>query len=311
MLGGLGRGAGAAEYSRQAMLSGPVTVKDNAAAEVPLAAPVSRRQEMAQLDIVFSTDAAGKYSFSRGGISSPRGAVNLVVTLVADDGAKYVADIVTGDFYANGVLARFAVLPPRRVALRKMLLRGLNVPPIRQIYWVEGRERRSTGVDETLTHCEEGKCRWNEAMDYCRSRGGRLLSLAELKAMFADQCAAGGEDCREGFWSSTEYAPFPRKAWYLDFSDGKGVAAEKIYNAHVRCMVPASAAYTARDERKGECAADKDCRLIYSNCGCAAVPAGDPRTVLDGGAAVCKWNICHGQNTAAVCRRGRCVKDKE
>lgn len=246
LLGGLERGAEAAEYSRQAVLSGPVIVKDDAVAEVLLSTPVSRRQEMAQLDIVFSTDTKVKYAFSRGGISSPRGAANLVVTLVGDDGSKYGADIVAGHFYANGVLTRFVTLPPRKVALRKMLLRGINVPPIRQIYWMEGREKLSTGVDESLTHCEEGRCRWNEAMDYCRSRGGRLLTLGELKAMFADQCGAGQKDCLGNFWASTEYAPFPRKAWYLDFRDGKGVVAEKIYTAYVRCIVPASAAYSAR-----------------------------------------------------------------
>jgi len=234
----------AAEYSSRPLLAAPVSVADDTVTEVQLPTPVSRRQEMAQLDIRFSTGTKVRYSFESGGIGSARGAASLLVTLVADDGKKYGADIVTGDFYPNGVQARFVTLPPRKTPLRKLLLRGRNLPPIEQIYWLEGREKLATGVDEDLAHCEEGKCRWREAMDYCRSRGGRLLTLAELKTMYFDVCA--GKECRVNFWSSTEYAQFPRNAWYVDFSDGKGVSALKTYSANVRCMVPAGAAYKSK-----------------------------------------------------------------
>ena len=82
-------------------------------------------------------------------------------------------------------------------------------------------------------------------MDYCRSRGGRLLTRTELADMYLDECG-GGAACRDAFWSSTEYAPFPRKAWYVDFRDGKNVAEFKTYMAFVRCLVPAGAVYRAR-----------------------------------------------------------------
>lgn len=242
---GAGEAAGS-EYSRRALLPGPVTAGEEPV-EVALSSPVARRQEMAQLDIVFSS-GTGKYSFSAGGVSSARGAGSLTVTLLGDDGGRYAADMVTGDFYEGGVRARFVTLPPRNAPLRRVLLRGRNVPPVAQVYWLEGREKRSTGVDEDAAHCGEDKCRWNEAMDYCRSRGGRLLTLNELKFLYDDECG-GGAACSKAFWSSTEYARFPRKAWYVDFSDGGKVAAEKLRTAFVRCMVPASAAYVPKSRR--------------------------------------------------------------
>lgn len=238
--------AGAAEYSRRALLAGPVTAGEEGV-EVALSSPVARRQEMAQLEITFSS-GAGKYSFSGGGISSARGAGALTVTMLGDGGGRYTADIVTGNFYEGGVVARFVTLPPRNAPLRRLLLKGRNVPPVAQVYWLEGREKRSTGVDEDAAHCGEDRCRWNEAMDYCRSRGGRLLTLAELRFLYDDECR-GGAACRDAFWSSTEYAPFPRKAWYMDFSDGEKVAADKVRLLSVRCMVPASASYVPRARR--------------------------------------------------------------
>ncbi|MBI5744011.1 MAG: hypothetical protein HY952_05635 [Elusimicrobia bacterium] len=62
---------------------------------------------------------------------------------------------------------------------------------------------------------------------------------------------------------------------------------------------------------EGGCSSDKDCRLIYSNCDCAAVPTRDPRAVLEGNGAVCKWNLCLGHKLSAVCRQSRCVKSGE
>ena len=248
LLGVLPLGGMATEYSRQPILAAPVIVKDDSACEVLLSTPVSRRHDMVQLDIVFSTDAGARYTFRKDGISSARGSVNLVVTLVGDNREQYSADIVMGNFHDGGVLPKFVTLPPRKVPLRKMILRGINVPPIKQIYWVEGREKlSSSGVDEDLSHCGDGNCRWREAMDYCRSRGGRLLTLDELKIMYADECVGRDrEECRVKYWSSTEYALFPRKAWYVDFNDGKAVSESKINIAYVRCIVPAGAVYKSK-----------------------------------------------------------------
>ena len=56
-----------------------------------------------------------------------------------------------------------------------------------------------------------------------------------------------------------------------------------------------------------QCAVDTDCKLIYSNCGCAAVPVSDQRDSL-ADAAVCKWNLCRGTGATAACGAGKCVK---
>lgn len=234
-------GARAAEYSRRPLLTGSIQLEDDVAAEVALSTPAVRRRQMCQLEIAFST-GAGRNSLASGG------AVALTATLLGDDGGRYTADIVNGDLYPGGVRAKFVSLPPRNVALRKLVLRGRNVRQVGQVYWLEGMEKLSTGVDEDPRHCGKDRCRWNEAMDYCSGRGGRLLTLSELKAMYEDECGSG-EPCRDAFWSATEYAPFPRRAWYVDFADGSKVAAEKIQLAYVRCMVPASARYSPRAKR--------------------------------------------------------------
>ena len=60
---------------------------------------------------------------------------------------------------------------------------------------------------------------------------------------------------------------------------------------------------------KKECYIDADCKLIYSNCDCEAVPLSDARTDIKGG-AVCKRNICSGENWSAICLRNKCDKKK-
>ena len=59
-----------------------------------------------------------------------------------------------------------------------------------------------------------------------------------------------------------------------------------------------------------DCKSASDCRLIYSNCGCEAVPKTDPRQRLES-PAVCIWNICHGTRVEAECRAGRCRRSDE
>lgn len=245
-VGLLASAAACAGYSRRPLLEAPVAVREDAALELKLVSPVALFGEAAQLEVVFSS-AAG-FVFSEEGISSARGRADLALTLAADGGAAYTAHLVGGDFSADRVLCRFSVPPRRKVPLRRLRLAGRNLPPIAQIYWVEGREKRSEpGTDETLKHCEEGRCDWREAMDYCHSRGGRLLTRAELNAMYFDECASGaGSGCGNEYWSSEEYSRFTRNAWYVGFDDGKPVAALKTRQAHVRCLVPAGAVYRSR-----------------------------------------------------------------
>jgi len=58
------------------------------------------------------------------------------------------------------------------------------------------------------------------------------------------------------------------------------------------------------------CYADSDCKLIYSNCDCEAVPINDPRTSLEND-AICKWNICHGTNVTAICINNGCFRSDQ
>lgn len=59
-----------------------------------------------------------------------------------------------------------------------------------------------------------------------------------------------------------------------------------------------------------KCIMDSDCKLIYNNCDCEAVPINDSRTFLESNQnEVCKWNICHGTNVTAVCRNNECVRN--
>jgi hypothetical protein len=61
-----------------------------------------------------------------------------------------------------------------------------------------------------------------------------------------------------------------------------------------------------------ECAASSDCRRIYSNCSCQAVPAADPRARLDDcdydGGAACESNDCLTDDVQAVCADGICTE---
>lgn len=245
LLGFLAGVAAAGEYSRRPLLSAPAAVRAEAPLELRLAAPVALFGEAAQLEVVFSS-AAG-FVFSGQGIISARGRADLTLTLVSDGGEAYTAHMTGGDFYPGGVRCRFSAPPRRKVPLRRLLLNGRNLPPIEQVYWVEGREKLSGAVpDENVAHCEKGKCDWREAMDYCHGRGGRLLTRVELNAMYFDECAAGaGAGCGRNYWASEEYAQFARKAWYVNFGDGAAAPALKTRQFYVRCLVPAGAVYRA------------------------------------------------------------------
>ena len=114
LLCGLSVVGSAAEYSKRVILAGPVAVGPGEVFEVLLSTPVRRSREMAQLEVEFSTDTGAGYVFTRDGISSPRGSADLVITLASDAGAKYGADLVTGEFSAGGsALLKFTALPPK------------------------------------------------------------------------------------------------------------------------------------------------------------------------------------------------------
>ena len=59
----------------------------------------------------------------------------------------------------------------------------------------------------------------------------------------------------------------------------------------------------------GQCNKDEDCKLIYSNCDCLAVPKTDSRDSLES-IEVCKHNLCRANNTTAVCQNNKCAKSE-
>lgn len=231
--------APAADYSRVPLLTAPLSVRDEVPVEVILPAPVSRHYEMAQLDVVFSTGVKVTGTLKSGGFNAGLGVTTLVIALTTADGGEYVTENVIGRYYPNGVLPKFRTLPPRKMPLRKMRVRGRNVPQIMQVYWVEGREKRSdAGANDDPSRCDRDKCNWREAADYCSGKDGRLLTVAELKDLYAGECR--GKDlyeCKADYWSSAEYAHFPRKAWLVDFTSGEERTALKTSKAYVRCIV--------------------------------------------------------------------------
>lgn len=59
------------------------------------------------------------------------------------------------------------------------------------------------------------------------------------------------------------------------------------------------------------CQSDTDCRLIFDSCSCLAVPAKDPRQVLEidkKAPRLCKCNECNCHPSQKV--RPRCVKNQ-
>lgn len=61
-----------------------------------------------------------------------------------------------------------------------------------------------------------------------------------------------------------------------------------------------------------ECQTNQDCKLIYSSCGCQAVPVGDQRSALDPctyeGCQACFTNHCHQRGVKAICDYGMCTE---
>ena len=227
-----------AAYSRVPLLAGPIAVRDGLDTEVALPRPVSRQYELAELEVVFPAGTVVKYTYRGGGIYLSRGTANLVITFVGADGKKYDTDPKIGPFYTNGVLPKFKTLPPLNVPLKKMLVSGTNIQQIDQIFWIDGKKRLSNGrTGENPAYCGKGPCHWREAADYCSANGGRLPTVSELKALYKAECEGKSLDaCRNWYWSSEEYAPYPNNAWYVTFYYGQSVTSAKTTTAYVRCL---------------------------------------------------------------------------
>jgi len=82
------------------------------------------------------------------------------------------------------------------------------------------------------------------------------------------------------------------------------------------CSVADCAPGTTCDQLRGcvpeECLSSEDCKLLYSTCGCQAVPATDTRDSLDpcdfDGGEVCSYNSCEVDGVRATCLSGLCTE---
>ncbi len=72
-------------------------------------------------------------------------------------------------------------------------------------------------------------------------------------------------------------------------------------------LISVSSTLTACNS-SAECVNDSDCKILFSNCGCEAMSASDPRTKLEDDDRICVINSCQGAK--AICDQGRCQADK-
>ncbi|HBA62195.1 MAG TPA: hypothetical protein DCZ92_15550 [Elusimicrobia bacterium] len=90
--------------------------------------------------------------------------------------------------------------------------------------------------------CGRKFCNWEQAADYCKSRGGRLPTRAELQKIWNSECAAraGARGCARWYWSSEEKGG--ERNWAVDFETGAERSYPKVSGGVVRCAARATAA---------------------------------------------------------------------
>jgi len=124
-------------FSKRELLQKPITVQDGIATEIQLDKPISRNDNVVELDVEFDTATIVKYTYRTGGINLSRGLTELTITFISNNGIKYSTKKSMDSFYDNGVYAHFRKLPPPDVSFNKALVTGKNLPQINQIYWLD------------------------------------------------------------------------------------------------------------------------------------------------------------------------------
>lgn len=79
-------------------------------------------------------------------------------------------------------------------------------------------------------------CTWNQAMDYCKREGSRLLTSAEIINIYDSVCNKTGpksEYCDRRHWSSE---PYTANSWLTYFHYRSGVSSDKSETSYVRCV---------------------------------------------------------------------------
>ena len=77
---------------------------------------------------------------------------------------------------------------------------------------------------------------WEEAIDYCDAKGGRLPTIAELKSAYTSPIKDAFK--KDYYWSVSEYTYDFDQAFYLYFYDGNSFHSPKNFKMYVRCVKP-------------------------------------------------------------------------
>ncbi|MDQ1340000.1 MAG: hypothetical protein QG567_1156 [Campylobacterota bacterium] len=75
---------------------------------------------------------------------------------------------------------------------------------------------------------------WEEAVDYCDFKGGKLPTIKELKNASLNPIKEAFK--KDYYWSSTEYFGDPEKAYYVNFYDSSSHYSPKTFKMYVRCV---------------------------------------------------------------------------
>lgn len=75
---------------------------------------------------------------------------------------------------------------------------------------------------------------WEEAVDYCDFKGGKLPTISELKSAASHPIAEAFK--KDFYWSYTEYSGDYDQAYYLNFQDSSSFHSPKNFKMHVRCV---------------------------------------------------------------------------
>ena len=75
---------------------------------------------------------------------------------------------------------------------------------------------------------------WEEAVDYCDFKNGRLPTAKELKSAYGSKIKDAFK--KDYYWSYTEYSGDFEHAMYVNFDDGSSHHSPKTFKMQVRCV---------------------------------------------------------------------------
>ncbi len=75
---------------------------------------------------------------------------------------------------------------------------------------------------------------WEEAVDYCDFKGGRLPSAKDLKSAYNSKIKEAFK--KDYYWSYSEFTGDFEQALYVNFMDGSSHHSPKTFKMQVRCV---------------------------------------------------------------------------